>query len=767
VSGAALGTAQARLKIDFSQTNGAVEPGYQGYFASDKNTATFTAQSYQAVAHDVYLGTDSDDIDDGMTTSAVYRGRRDANSFDLGRLELGQMYYWRVDEMAADGTVTKGRIWSFTVEPVSIPLTREQITATASSSNSSDEGPERTIDGSGLNADNQHSVEMTEMWLSNAADPNAAWVQYAFDRVYQLQQMLVWNHNSAAEPLVGFGIKEAAVAYSVDGTDWTTLAPREFARASGKADYQAYTTVEFGAVPARYVRIAVTSNWGTLQQSGLSEVRFLAIPATAREPQPVSGAAGVDPRVPLSWRAGRAAGAHQVYLSVDGNEVVNGTAPVYTVSEPRLEASGLLGLGRTYYWKVNEVNDLEEPTTWEGEVWSFSTVALLPVDDMESYNDAEDEGTCIYQTWLDGWDDSTTGSQVGYIDPPFAERTTVHNGVQSMPFYYDNTTTSLSEATRTFDEPHDWTRFGVKALTLWFYGDPTNKTATMYVKLNGRKVAYDGDPGNLLRRPWHLWYIELSRFTGADLQGVTDLTIGFEGGTGLVLFDDFALSPLERQLVTPVPPDNADLVSHYAFEGNVNDSTGAHPATVVGAPQYVAGPVGQAVQLDGVRDYVSSEGTYSLSSYTAALWFRVEGGTGARDLFSLYDELVAHGILLEITGTDTVRFLHRAPVSATTPGTSVYSTSTHADGEWYHVAGVKSATTMTLYINGELAASAAESTLFDKNLTRLLVGMLKHTATTGARYLPGAVDDLYFYGRALSQDEVAWPAGRTVPFDKP
>lgn len=35
-----------------------------------------------AVAHDVYLGTDSDDIDDGTTASAVYRGRQDANSFD-------------------------------------------------------------------------------------------------------------------------------------------------------------------------------------------------------------------------------------------------------------------------------------------------------------------------------------------------------------------------------------------------------------------------------------------------------------------------------------------------------------------------------------------------------------------------------------------------------------------------------------------------------------------------------------------------------------
>ncbi|GAI91309.1 unnamed protein product, partial [marine sediment metagenome] len=36
-----------------------------------------------------------------------------------------------------------------------------------------------------------------------------------------------------------------------------------------------------------------------------------------------------------------------------------------------------LELGKTYYWKVNEVNMVEEPNTWEGEIWSFSTPEYL------------------------------------------------------------------------------------------------------------------------------------------------------------------------------------------------------------------------------------------------------------------------------------------------------------------------------------------------------------------------------------------------------
>ena len=73
-------------------------------------------------------------------------------------LEYGQTYYWRVDEVnePSDNTIFKGNVWCFTVEPYSYPITG--VTATASSSQPS-MGPEKTVNGSGLNAGDQHSVE--------------------------------------------------------------------------------------------------------------------------------------------------------------------------------------------------------------------------------------------------------------------------------------------------------------------------------------------------------------------------------------------------------------------------------------------------------------------------------------------------------------------------------------------------------------------------------------------------------------------------------
>ncbi|GAI78892.1 unnamed protein product, partial [marine sediment metagenome] len=54
-----------------------------------------------------------------------------------------------------------------TVEPIAYPLAGEHITATASSSNTEGEGPANTINGAGLNSDDLHSTETTDMWLSS------------------------------------------------------------------------------------------------------------------------------------------------------------------------------------------------------------------------------------------------------------------------------------------------------------------------------------------------------------------------------------------------------------------------------------------------------------------------------------------------------------------------------------------------------------------------------------------------------------------------
>ena len=70
-----------------------------------------------AVQHHVYFGTDQAAVENATTNSAgIYRGVQDTNSYTPSEtLAINQTYYWRIDEVASDATVTKGKVWSFTV----------------------------------------------------------------------------------------------------------------------------------------------------------------------------------------------------------------------------------------------------------------------------------------------------------------------------------------------------------------------------------------------------------------------------------------------------------------------------------------------------------------------------------------------------------------------------------------------------------------------------------------------------------------------------
>jgi len=453
--------------------------------------------------HKVYFGESFNDVNDGLGGITL-----SAASYALPQqLDFETTYYWRVDEVNGppDFTVYEGKVWSFTTEPVAYVI--QNITATASSS-----------------------------------DPSKG------------------HSNGSLEPAIGLGFKDVSVEYSVNGTDYTTLGTtHEFARAPGAPDYAHNTIVDLSGVSAKYLRLTANSNWGgLLNQYGLSEVRFFYIPVWAREPDPDSGATNVDLDVLLSWGAGREAVTHDVFLSTDEQAVIDGNTPVAAVTEAGYGPLDL-DLGTTYYWRVDEVNEAETPATWQGTVWNFTTRELLIVEDFESYNDipAGEEGSnLIYLTWTDGFDNPSNGSTIGYVEPfqPTMETNIVHGGVQSVPLTYDNSAASFSEVTvNPADLPigRDWTIGSPQTLMLYFYGTEGN-TGQLYVKINGSKVVYDGDAGDIAKAEWKQWNIDLASL-GAGVQNVTKLSIGIDGNgaSGTLYIDDIRLY---RQAPQPEAP---------------------------------------------------------------------------------------------------------------------------------------------------------------------------------------------------------------------
>jgi len=738
--------------------------------------------------HDVYFGANFDDVNQASATAdpaGVYRGRIDPNLYTLERLAFGRTYYWRVDEVNAppDSTVFRGDVWSFTTEPVAYPVDGANIAATASSSMSDSSGPQRTIDGSGLNDSDLHSTSVDDMWLSNFFGPQPTWIQFQFDRVCKLREMWVWNQNQPIENAIGYGFKDVSIEYSADGIGYTPLGNgTEFARAPGTPGYAHNTTVDLAGAAAKYVRLTVNSNWGGIvNQYGLSEVRFLSIPVLAREPSPASGATDVDVEVTLSWRAGREVARHDVYLSTDEQAVIDGTAHAVTVTSPSYASS--FDLASTYYWRVDEVNDAETPSTWQGGVWSLSTQEYLVVDDFESYNDIEagKEGSnLVYETWTDGFGTTTNGSTIGYTEAfqPSMETSIIYDGKQSVPLSYNNSTASLSEITASaanLQAGQDWAKHGIKGLTLRFLGDPGNVLQQLYVKINGTKVTYDGSAENLKLKAWQMWYIDLAPF-GVNLSNVTTLTIGFErigtlGGQGLILLDGIRLYAYDRQLITPVDPGTTGLQAQYPFEGNTNDSSGkGRNGTAQGGPLFAAGKVGQAISLDGTDDYVTIAGYKGVLADASGIQqpFTITAWVQATD--SGDRTIASWG-----TNSDRLRVdfrLYQGRLRVEHGGGNVQGDTTLNDGNWHHVAltTIRGATIsypdVQLWLDGK-DDTRASTDLDPFSVTAGVDVAIGYRATAAARYFLGAIDDVRLYDRLLAQEEIAWLAGRMLPFDKP
>jgi len=537
--------------------------------------------------HTVTFSENFDDVNDGAGGVT-----QSDNTFAPGRLAFGTTYYWRVDEVngAPDFTVHTGDVWSFTVEPEGYPIAGVQVTTNGLSEDG--KGPENTINGSGLNADDEHGTDSAEMWMAFPADDGSLWIEYAFDRVYKLHQMLVWNCNVQYEPLLGFGMQTVAIEYSADGVDWTSLGDVDLAQATGQVDYTSNTTIDFDGAAVRYVRLTLNSAFGAQGQYGLSEVRFLSIPVYATEPDPADGATDVSVSSALSWKAGRDVASHDVHLGAETEDL----SLVASLAESVYETSDL-DLGTTYAWQVVEVN---EPEAWASNVWTFSTRGCVVIDDFESYDDDENR---IYSTWVDGYQINDNGSQVGNLESPFAEMTIVRSGGQSMPIFYDTAGASYAEAERTFATPQNWTRHGIETLTLFFRGQAGN-TGQLYARINGVKTLYDGSADAISKITWQTWNIDLAGL-GIDLTNVRTLVIGVEGAgaSGTLFVDDvhlYRVAPL-----APIEPDNTRLVARYALEGDATDGSGnGFDGEILGDATFEAGMVGQAIALDGGDDFV-------------------------------------------------------------------------------------------------------------------------------------------------------------------
>jgi len=291
-------------------------------------------------------------------------------------------------------------------------------------------------------------------------------------------------------------------------------------------------------------------------------------PRKAFAPYPLDGDIDAVRSPILRWTHGEPTLLHDIYVGDDARTVASATPGTPRVHRGRYLAEvttydpGTLQWGKTYYWRIDEVNEGDPNSPWKGSVWSFTTVdfIIVVVDNFESYTDAKGIEARIYGTWIDGWGPDpnvpTGNGTTSIVGNPYAEQVIVHDGTQSMPMDYDNVIEPwYAEAERTWDTEQDWTIDGADTLTVYFRGEPNNSPEELYVGIEdsaGRMaVVVHADAEAVLTTEWRKWHIALDdvRAAGVDVAAVKKMVIGVgdrtnpqPGGTGRVYIDDIRLT---------------------------------------------------------------------------------------------------------------------------------------------------------------------------------------------------------------------------------
>ncbi len=225
--------------------------------------------------------------------------------------------------------------------------------------------------------------------------------------------------------------------------------------------------------------------------------------------------------------------------------------------------------------------------------------------------------------------------------------------------------------------------------------------------------------------------------------------------------DDFriyngALSASEVQALANVSPTGP--VTWYRFDETSGttaaDSAGTNNATLVNGPTFVAGRLGNAVNLDGTNDHVSMPTgiVNGLTNFSIATWVRLDTTSAWRRIFDFGTGTTVNMFLTPQSGSSTVRF------AITTGGAGgeqqINGTPALSTGVWTHVAVTKSGNTGILYVNGVQVGQNTSMTLSPSSLGNTTQNWIGRSQYAGDPFLDGQVDDFRIYNRALSVSEV-------------
>jgi hypothetical protein len=213
----------------------------------------------------------------------------------------------------------------------------------------------------------------------------------------------------------------------------------------------------------------------------------------------------------------------------------------------------------------------------------------------------------------------------------------------------------------------------------------------------------------------------------------------------------------------------ANLVGHWPFEGNFNDSSGnGNDATARGNAAIVNDTQrGQVTVLDGTGDYLEIAHSNSLNitgdQISLAAWVYFDDVSGSPEIIiakvfnngTHTSPYFSYGLHILTNGQP--RFwlsLSGGAANVPAPAGQFFQSR-----QWYHLAGVYEGSAMTLYVNGQAVATTSVRGAINGYSNVLRLG------TNGGltEQMSGKLDDVRIYSRAMSPEQVLALFNGTAP----
>ncbi|GAA5483102.1 LamG-like jellyroll fold domain-containing protein [Haloferula sargassicola] len=196
--------------------------------------------------------------------------------------------------------------------------------------------------------------------------------------------------------------------------------------------------------------------------------------------------------------------------------------------------------------------------------------------------------------------------------------------------------------------------------------------------------------------------------------------------------------------------------ARYALDGNVSDSAHSFHATAFGSPTYTTGKTGQAIKLDGIDDYLDLPDTaVTARDFTLAAWVYWDGGGDWQRVFDFGNDTYQYLMLTPKSGFNDMRLVFKDAVNGLN-AEQVVTTSVLPIGQWVHLAAVKKADALSLYVNGKPVGTLAGvgNSLTDFAPTRNYLGKSQYADP----YFDGRIDDFRIFNQALDGSAI-WALG--------